>query len=167
MSFIRPEAAQSLKRWRETLIGLVVIALGGWWALGLNGILSWVGLILLPIGASLTITGIQRGRFRSKTGGPGMVQIDEGRVTYFGPLTGGSIDLAEMTELTLDPTGQPAHWCLSQPGQPKLFIPVSASGNDTLFDAFSSLPGLRSETLVAAIRTTSDIPVRLWHRKHP
>ncbi|WP_338549176.1 hypothetical protein [Roseovarius phycicola] len=164
MSFIRPEAAANLFRWREALIGLAVLALGAWWALTLNGILSWVGMAFCVAGLVLTVTGLQRGRFRSNTGGPGIVQIDEGRVTYFGPLTGGSIDLSEMTELALDPTGQPAHWRLSQPGQPQLFIPVSATGNDALFDAFSSLPGLRSETLVAAANNKLTIPTRIWVR---
>lgn len=165
MSFIRPEAAASLARWREALLGLGVLALGAWWALALGGILFWIGLVLCVGGIALAVTGLQRGRFRSASGGPGIVQIDEGRVTYFGPLTGGSIDLAEMTELALDPTGQPAHWRLSQPGRPQLFIPISATGNDALFDAFSSLPGLKSETLIAAMHTKTDMPTRIWHRQ--
>ncbi len=167
MSFVRPEASRQLKRWREALIGLGVLMVGAWWAIAFNGIVSWVGTALCVAGVVLAITGVQRGRFRSNTGGPGLVQIDEGRVTYFGPLTGGSIDLAEMSDLAFDPTGEPAHWRLSQPGQPQLFIPISAAGNDLLFDAFSTLPGLRSDALISAQRGTSKEIRHIWTRKAP
>lgn len=162
MSFIRPEATQSLMRWRETLIGAAVIGLGAWWGFGLSGILSWTGLALIPMGAALAFVGVQRARFRSGTGGPGIVQIDEGRVAYFGPLTGGIVDLAEMTQLKLDPTGTPAHWVLSQPGQPDLFVPVTAEGSDTLFDAFATLPGLPTQKMLAALSSHSGDPVLIW-----
>ena len=162
MSFVRPEATQSLIRWRETLIGASVFALGLWWAVGVDGILSWVGAALLPIGAALAFVGVQRARFRSGTGGPGVVQIDEGRVAYFGPLTGGVVDLAEMTQLKLDPTGTPAHWVLSQPGQPDLYVPTTAEGTDALFDAFATLPGLPTQKMLAALSSKSGDPRIIW-----
>ena len=40
MSFIRPEAAQSLTRWRELLIGAGVLALAAWWAFAFIGIVQ-------------------------------------------------------------------------------------------------------------------------------
>ena len=166
MSFIRPEATASLARWREALIGLGVLAIGVWWVIVLNGLLYWIGLVLCLAGLALTLTGLQRGRFRASTGGPGLLKIDEGRITYFGPLTGGSIDLAEMTELAFDPTGHPAHWRLTQPGQADLFIPVSVSDNDALFDAFSSLPRLRADHLIAALQTPTNKPVQIWQRQN-
>lgn len=163
MSFIRPEAAQSLIRWREVLIGAAVLALGAWWALALSGILSWVGYVLLPIGAALGVVGVQRARFRNTgSGGPGMVQIDEGRVTYFGPLTGGTVDLADMTSLTIEPSAKPAHWGLHQPGQPALMIPTTAEGADALFDAFATLPGLRVQKMLAALSSQSRETITVW-----
>lgn len=162
MSFIRPEAAASLTRWREVLIGAGVIVLGAWWSLGFIGILSWVGYILLPVGAALAFIGLQRARFRGATGGPGIVQVDEGRVTYFGPLTGGTVDLAEMSRLTLDHAAKPAHWGLHQPGQPALMIPATAQGADTLFDAFTTLPGLRVQKMLAALSSQDRETVTVW-----
>lgn len=164
MSFIRSEARQGLWRWRETLVGLAIGSVGAWWAIGLDGILSWVGLIVGPAGLIFTLAGIQRARFRSNNDGPGLVQVDEGRVTYFGPLSGGVIDLAEMTELTLDPTGKPPHWRLVQSGQPPLFIPVTASGSELLFDAFATLPGLSTERMLAARTKRFTVPQIIWQR---
>ncbi|QFT79479.1 hypothetical protein FIU89_02565 [Roseovarius sp. THAF27] len=162
MSFIRPDAAASLSRWREVLIGAGVVALGAWWSVGFIGILSWVGYILLPVGAALTFIGLQRARFRRATGGPGIVQVDEGRVTYFGPLTGGTVDLAEMSRLTLEHATKPAHWGLHQPGQPALMIPTTAQGADTLFDAFTTLPGLRVQKMLAALSSQDRETVTVW-----
>ncbi len=162
MSFIRPEAAQSLARWREVLIGAGVLALGAWWALGFIGILSWVGWALLPIGAALGFIGLQRARFRGATGGPGLVQVDEGRITYFGPLTGGTADLSDLTRLTLDRAARPAHWGLHQPGQPALMIPTTAEGADALFDAFTRLPGLRTQKMLTALSSPGRDTVTIW-----
>ncbi|MFN3207822.1 MAG: hypothetical protein ACE369_02245 [Roseovarius sp.] len=162
MSFIRPDATASLTRWREVLIAAAVLALGAWWATGFVGILSWVGYALLPLGAALGFIGLQRARFRRASGGPGIVQVDEGRVTYFGPLTGGTADLAEMTRLTLDHGARPAHWGLHRPGQPALMIPVTAQGSDALFDAFATLPGLRVQKMLAALSSQDRETVTVW-----
>lgn len=162
MNFIRPEARQSLTRWRETLIGAAVAIVGVWWAVFAGGILSWVGIGLLPIGAAIAFVGVQRARFRAPSGGPGIVQVDEGRVMYFGPLTGGVVDLAEMTKLTLDQGAKPTHWGLFQPGQPALMIPTTAEGAEALFDAFATLPGLRTQKMLAALSSQSDEAITVW-----
>ncbi len=162
MSFIRPEAAKALHQWREVLIGAACLLLAIWWIVGPGGILAWVGAVLGLGGAALAMIGVQRARFRSGAGGPGIVQVDEGRIAYFGPLTGGTIDLSEMTALHLDPSGQPAHWTLHQPGRPALFIPLTAEGADQLFDVFATLPGLRTGQLLTAVQQHGGKPVTVW-----
>ena len=106
----------------------------------------------LAVGALLIIAGIQRGRFRTGSGGPGVVQIVEGRIAYFGPLTGGTAELGQLSRLVLDPSGKPPHWLLHQPGQLPLAIPLTAEGADALFDAFATLPGLQTERMLAEMR---------------
>ncbi len=164
MSFIRPEARAGIWRWRELLTGLAVTALGGWWGFGTGGLLHWVGFAVIAIGAALIFVGFQRARFRTGTGGPGIVRIDEGVIAYFGPLTGGAAALGELTALSLDSTAHPAHWVLSQPGQPDLLIPVSAEGSEALFDAFASLPGLRMEHMLAQKNRGTNELVNIWQR---
>lgn len=161
MSFVRPAARDALWRWRETLLGAGMVALGAWWFAG-SGILSWVGLAVLLAGAGLGLAGVQRGRFRTPPTGPGLVQIDEGRITYFGPLTGGSADLADLTRLDLDGGAYPPHWVLYQPARPPLRIPISAAGAEALFDAFARLPGLRTGRLIAALRRPKRETRTLW-----
>lgn len=81
MSFIRPEASAFVDRWREVMIGVVVVALGIYWASGF-GLLKWVGIVVILIGAALLVAGVQRARFRMGKGGPGVVQVDERQITY-------------------------------------------------------------------------------------
>lgn len=163
MSFIRPEARAALWRWREVLAGGGVALLGASWALGPRGLLGWVGWALILAGVALVVIGIQRGRFRTGGGGHGVVQVDEGQITYFGPLSGGTVAAVELERLTLDPTAHPAHWLLEQPGQPVLFIPIDAEGAEALFDVFSTLPGLRTEHMLAELRRGRR-PVVIWER---
>jgi hypothetical protein len=118
MSFIRPQARAAIWRWREVLAASGVLALGAYWTFGLNGgVLHWLGFVVLGIGAIAMVSGLQRVRFRGHRGGVGVVSIDEGQVSYFGPLSGGVIAMREMTKLALDPTMEPPHWCLTQIGE--------------------------------------------------
>lgn len=162
MSFVRPQVRAALGRWRELLIGAGIAALGLSWVLGPGGLLGWLGWVLIAAGLALVVIGVQRVRFRSGSGGPGVVQVDEGQIAYFGPLTGGAVAISDLTRLCLDPSLKPAHWVLDQPGQPPLFIPVNATGADALFDVFARLPGLRTETMLTVLSNQGDHPVVIW-----
>jgi len=162
--FFRPEAKAALWRWREVLIGMALAILSLWWLAGPRGLLGMLAPALLVGAGALIMVGLQRGRFRGPGGGLGSVQVDEGQVVYFGPLTGGSVALREMTRLSLDGSQHPAHWRLEQSGQPPLLIPINAEGADALFDAFAALPGLKTEHMLAQLRTTPDVPVMIWQR---
>lgn len=165
MSFVRPEAMQGLARWREVLIGGVILALGLWWVLGVGGLLHWIGYAVAAAGLALIAAGIQRARFRGAKGGAGVVQVDEGQIAYFGPLTGGAVARSELTAILIDPSGHPAHWVLRQPDQPDLHIPVNAEGADALFDAFAALPGLRTEYMLAQMKTQGGQPTVIWQKR--
>lgn len=164
MSFIRPEAKAGLARWREALAGAAVIALGLYWALSVGGFLGWIGWLLVPAGAGIAVIGVQRARFRIAGQGPGVVMVDEGEITYMGPLSGGSVSVPDLERLVLDPSARPAHWVLDQPGQPVLHIPVNAEGAGDLFDVFATLPGLRTERMLAELNRGGGHPVVIWER---
>ena len=164
MSVFRPEARAALWRWREAIAGLGVTGLGAWLISGPGFLLSIPGFAALAGGLLLIWLGIQRGRFRGPDGGAGAVQVDEGQVTYFGPLTGGTVALREMESLSLDGGMFPPHWRLSQKGQPPLLIPVNAEGAEALFDAFSALPGLRTERMLSTLRANPHQAVVIWQR---
>ena len=165
MSFIRPEAQAALWRWREILAAGLLLLLGLRWALGSAGLVIWVGWGLVALAIGLAVIGAQRLRFRLGVGGPGVVQVDEGQIGYFGPLTGGAVALSELDLLALDHTAKPPHWVLQQSGQPPLHIPVNASGSDALFDAFASLPGLKTERMLTELRRPGPHQVVIWQRQ--
>ncbi|NOC84964.1 hypothetical protein [Ruegeria sp. HKCCD6428] len=164
MSFIRPEAKLALWRWREVLVAGFVLILGLSWINGPGGLLGWIGWLLVAVAIALAVIGVQRARFRTGTGGQGVVTVDEGQITYFGPLVGGIIATREIERLALDPTSTPAHWVLEQPGQAVLHIPVNAEGAEALFDVFSALPGLKTEHMLAELNGGSAHPVVIWER---
>ena len=163
MSFIRPEARAGLWRWREALVGIGVLVLGLWWANGF-GILKWLGFGLIALGVVVVFAGFQRARFRGGQGGPGVVQVDEGEVTYFGPLSGGSVAMRDLSRLELDGASRPPVWVLTQPGLAQVHIPINAAGADLLFDAFATLPGLKTEAMLNHLQNTPDATVLIWQK---
>jgi len=167
MTFFRPEATAALWRWREVLIGVALAVLALWWLAGPGGLLGFVAPAVLVAAGALIMIGLQRGRFRGAGGGLGTVQVDEGQVTYFGPLTGGTVALREMSRLILDGAQRPAHWRLEQPDHAPVMIPVNADGADFLFDAFASLPGLKTENMLTQLRDAPTKPVLIWEREAP
>jgi len=164
MSFVRPEAAAVLLRWRETYVGGFLALLGTWWAFGLSGLMPYLGGALIIIGTILIIVGIQRGRFRVPGDGPGLVRVTEDQIAYFGPLTGGVVALSDLTRLQIVAEAKPTHWVLSQSGEPDLFIPTTADGAEALFDAFARLPGLRTEQMLTGMKSSSGRSITLWQR---
>ncbi|MEP5727828.1 MAG: hypothetical protein ABJL67_00500 [Sulfitobacter sp.] len=164
MTFFRPEAIGAVTRWREALVGLAITLIGLWLVSGPGFLLAVPGYAALVGGAVLIWLGVQRGRFRNADGGTGSVQIDEAQVTYFGPLTGGTVALREMDSLTLEGAMFPPHWRLTQAGQPPLLIPINAAGADDLFDAFATLPGLKTERMLTTLNSSPHQAVVIWQR---
>lgn len=162
--FFRPEAKAAIWRWREVLVALAMALLGLWWAIGPGGLLALPGVALVLAGGALGFVGVQRARFRTDGGGAGAVQVDEGQVSYFGPLTGGIVALRDLERLSLDRSARPAHWLLDAPGQDSVMIPVNAAGADALFDAFATLPALKTERMLAELHSDNAQAVVIWER---
>jgi hypothetical protein len=162
---IRPEAKAQLWRWREVLAGVGAASLGAWWIAGGSALLLLPGIALGLAGAALIWIGVQRARFRSEGQGPGTVEVDEGSVTYFGPLTGGTVALRELDQIAFDPSQHPPHWRLFQSGTTELLIPVNASGADALFDAFATLPDFRMEQALNALKAQDKHRIVIWRRR--
>lgn len=162
--FFRPEAKAVLWRWREVLVGVGLALFGLWWIIGPGLLLALPGWAFVLGGIALGLVGAQRGRFRGAGDGLGAVQVDEGQIAYFGPFTGGVVALAALERLSLDRTASPAHWRLDAPEQAPVMIPVNAAGADALFDAFSKLPGLRTERMLSELRAQRGHAVVIWER---
>ncbi len=168
MSFIRPEVAQKLNRWREALAGFAAAAFGSYWMVTEDGARLLIGVVLTVGGALLIFAGIQRARFRLGSGGPGLVQLDEGLLTYFGPLDGGSLHIEDLLRLDLDGTSKPdASWVLSHQAGDDLHIPVNAEGSDALFDVFAALPGIQTEAMLTKLKSNPDARVTIWEKPRP
>ncbi len=165
MALIRPEAAATLARWHEVMVA-AVIATGGLWV-GTRGglLLPVVGGLIAALGLGLGIVGLRRMRFARDGGDPGIVQVVEGQITYFGPSEGGFAGLSTIDEIALLTRGGARVWRLSQAEGDTLYIPTAASGTAALFDAFAELPGLDSGMLLAALDGPPDLPRIVWRRR--
>jgi hypothetical protein len=166
MSFIRPEVKTGLWRWRESLAGFAVASIGLYLAIAGLGLTQMIGFSMVVAGAVLMFAGFQRARFRVGSGGPGVVQVDEGQVTYFGPFDGGSVAIRQLALVELDPTAKPASaWVLTEQGQPPLAIPTTAEGADLLFDVFAALDGIRTERMLSDLQSAPEKRVVIWQRE--
>lgn len=175
MSFLRPELAAMLRRWREPLAGVALAIAGLWWALRTGGAAPWLGIAVAGLGGLTVWLGWQRaarhGPEAAASLGPGIVAVREGQIAYFGPDTGGVADLDALVWVALERPGDPARpvqWVLgAAPAggtEARLSVPVTARGADRLFDVLAALPGFPSghARAVVARPVTSFEP--LWCR---
>ena len=164
--FIRPELKAMAWRWREVIAADLLFVLGLWWALTSSGAVKWLGWVLVVLSIGLFVAGVLRGRFRQSGQGPGVVKIIERRVGYFGPLTGGAVDMDDAVMLELEPNAKPApHWVLSDRHGQVVEIPVNADGAEALFDAFATLPGINMQATVDVLSRTSTERVVIWQKE--
>ena len=167
VEFLRPEARAFLARWAETAGAAVIVALGVWvFTLG-GWFFQSVGLLIAFAGLAGVLLAWRRMRFRREVAQPGVVEVVEGQVRYFGPEGGGFVAMHEVVEIALvrDLRGQD-WWQLSEAGGNVVAIPASASGADALFDAFAALPGMDMGALSsAAAKGGKPASQALWRRE--
>lgn len=161
--FIRPAVRVGLRRWQEVIAAFALMGLGLWFALTGASITMALGAVISLAGLGWALAAIQRVRFAQKSEGPGVVQLRERRLAYFGPLGGGVMDVAALAELAYEPGSFPgATWCLTDQRGQVIVIPIDAAGAEALFDVFAGLPGLQTAQILTLL---SDPPARrrvLW-----
>lgn len=172
---IRPTALATLSRWREPALGAAVVVLGLWTATRGGPILAALGVATTALGTGLSLTAFRRMRFAQAVDAPGLVELVEGEVRYFGPTFGGTVSLADLTEIRLMTLRGRRMWRLKQSDGQALLIPVDAAGAEALYDGFSTLPGLDMGAVLAALSPVpggpgliaADTPemALIWHRK--
>lgn len=151
MSFIRPEVQERLIRAREVILGGIVAAVGGW-LIWLGGyLLAPIGFAVLALGLGWTLLAWRRLRFRRQGDAPGVVEVNEGQIAYFGPRLGGAVGIPDLAEIRILSLRGRRVWRLRQGDGQTILIPVEAAGTEQLFDAFAALPGMDTAALVAAL----------------
>jgi len=161
--FIRPEARATLRRWSEPLISVAVVGLGLYWAVGGFGVMRWIGWAIVALGVALLWSAVQRARFAARGRGPGVVQIIESEIRFYGPRGGGYCAIDEIAALSLSADG--GYWLIEAEGGEILVIPRAATGAGALFDVFGQLPGLDMEHLLRILAQDNAPRARMiWRR---
>lgn len=148
---IRPELAAFVRRWSEVLTGLGIAALGLWGMQARGGFYLSLAIAVVIIGLALALIGWRRLRFDRTGDAPGIMQVLEGQISYFGPETGGFLGIADILEVHL--IDKSRTWRLVSDSGTAVEIPVAANGAQALFDIFAALPGMNMPALLAALET--------------
>ncbi len=176
MSFVRPEIARAALRWGETAIYAAVSLVVLWWLSGAASDVFWRIVLMVAagfVGFWLTRAAYLTARASADRDGPGMVLIDERRITYLGPELGGlvSINALEAIEIWApDPpyADSAPRWILRhQDADEGLMIPINAEGASGLIDAFAALPGFEPDKAIAALGGAGGSVATVWRRAPP
>lgn len=166
----------ALLRTREAIVWTALTALGLYLLARslapFAPVLLGFGLMVTFTGLALLVSVLQRMAFRVETPGEGLVEIDEGRISYFGPRTGGSVGLTALVRVEIAsrphvPPDSGFAWILTADDGSRLVIPLGASGADRLPDALSPLPGLHLAAGVHALTGNRPGTTLIWERDQP
>ena len=86
---IRPQAKTFIWRWRELILGIIIVALGAKLYITCFGLLKIASAVAIIFGAIVMYIGQQRGHFRVDVLAPGFVSIVEGQISYLGLIMAG------------------------------------------------------------------------------
>ncbi|MEM7744303.1 MAG: hypothetical protein AAF409_11410 [Pseudomonadota bacterium] len=175
MSFLRPEAVAAVRRWALPLgLAAVGLAMAVIWLPRLLGG-NWLALVPLGIAALVLMTAAALAQSAlaglwARFGGPGLVTIEEGRISYFGP-TGGAIlalDGLDLVQIVVggDVPGGRA-WRLADAFGQHAVIPAGANGAAKLLDSLGTLPGFEVVHAIAAMQRARPGSEDIWRRPDP
>ncbi|WP_408592650.1 hypothetical protein ACIPCF_13085 [Paracoccus marcusii] len=165
---IRPDLRGLLRTHSELLI-FAALALAALWVAFWGG---WFFAVLGGAGAlvagCLALGALRRTPFRRPVAAPGVVEIVEGAIRYYGATDmGGEIPLRDLVEIRLLRLDGHAHWRLRSQSGEALLIPADAAGAGALADAFTALPGLDMGAVSAALAQVArqqDAMRTVWRR---
>lgn len=174
MSFIRPEALKVLKQWGVP----GALAVGGgaaiWRGWGMMSDGAWVGGVLIGIGvfACLALVGaVERALtgWRGRRGGPGMVVVEEGRISYFGPAGGGIVALDALVAIDIvttdqGPLAEDLFWVLTDEFGKMVSIPGGARDASLLLDALGALKNFNHRAVFSAMSSIENARFEIWRR---
>lgn len=165
---IRPELRARVAPWSETLVAAAILLAGLWLSLRGGWFFAALGGLVLVVGLSLLIGAVRRLPFRRGIAAPGLVEVDEGAIRYYGAaVLGGEIALRDLVEIRLLRLKGRGHWRLRNLAGEALLVPVDAAGSDALAHAFTALPGLDMGAVSAAlahVADQSDAVRTVWRR---
>ncbi|MEM6624427.1 MAG: hypothetical protein AAF674_19560 [Pseudomonadota bacterium] len=172
MSFFRPEAVAAIRRWAVSL-GLIIaggVIAATWgprlWRGDLFALLPLAFALLLWVGAAGAAQTAFAGLW-ARFGGPGLVTIDEGRISYFGPLGGAilALDAIVAVDIVAGPQipGGRA-WRISDSMGQQAVIPAGATGAVRLLDSLGTLPDFDVMMAVAAMERATPGNRPFWRR---
>jgi len=165
---IRPDLRAWLAARSESLVAAAILLAGLWLALRGGWFFAALGALVLLVGLSLLLGAIRRLPFRRGITAPGVVEVDEGAIRYYGAaVLGGEIALRDLVEIRLLRLKGRGHWRLRSTSGEALLVPVDAAGADALAHAFTALPGLDMGAVSTALAHVADQPdaVRtVWRR---
>lgn len=178
MSFVRPEAAEKLLLYGEPAAYAAVAVLCLWKGVALLSAGAWTGLALLALGAvaAFAVLGTAERALvarRSATAGPGIVSVQEGRISYFGPHGGASMAVDALVRVDIvsdmDPHGAAGHagetrWELTDEAGDRLSVPAGAANAAALLDVLGGLPGFNNMAVVLAMQAGKPGQSTVWRR---
>ncbi|SDE77518.1 hypothetical protein PUH89_01990 [Rhodobacter capsulatus] len=151
---IRPELRAHLTRQREAYVAGLTLAASLWVATRGGWFLAALGLCLAALAAGWLVLALRRARFARPVSDPGVVDLDEGRIGYWGTgggMLGGTMALEDLVEIRLLLLKDSQFWRLKSRDGQALLVPVAAAGSEKLFDAFAGLPGIDMGAMAAAL----------------
>lgn len=164
---IRPELRAWLTRHAEVLAAGGALALALWVGTRGGWFLAAVGLAFGALALGWAVLALRRARFALPVSEPGLVEIDEGRIGYFGAggaVLGGYVALEDLAEIRLLRLGGHQYWRLKTADGQALLIPTAAAGAAALYDAFATLPGIEMGRFTRALDTRINAQ-SLWLRR--
>ena len=169
MSFLRPEAVATLRRWGESAAAGGSALLFAWWGVPdvlAGDIFGWF-FLAIAVGSLIWLRAAAvRALAARPATGAGAAVIREGEIGYMGPWQGGFLDVDDIVRVEIYHVqgGSDPVWRLVGRYGQALSIPANAEGAGRLPEALTALPGFSDLSAVAAMQRGQPGRHVVWQR---
>ncbi len=134
-----------------------------------NAALLVIASILIGGSFALLFLAIRRVRLHTEKHGFGVVEVEERKITYFGPDTGGAVSLDDLSKVEIVSARAAGYvdvtyWQLTDRWGNVLIIPAGAEGSDAMVDSFAALSGVKYDLIIAAMAAADEAVFTIWKK---
>ncbi len=165
MSFVRPEIKAGWQVWKQVVLGLAIAAFGLFGVFDWPGLGRYGGVIVMAMGGLIALDGWKRVRFPSGSGGPGVVEVRERRITYFSAGMGRAVSLDSLQRCEVHRNARGRITWVFYDTDGMMEVPGDAEGTDGLFDALVALPGVNYAQAQDAAQGQGPDIFLIWNRE--
>ena len=169
MPFIRAEAWSQIKRYKDLIVGVLILLLGVKFLLSIYWPSILFGLLLLFLGTTFLVSFFRKYITSDILENVGFLEVTERQIIYIHSINGGEISLDGLKRISLivsaeDNFVKSRFWDLEGDNSENLRFPVAVAGVDAFIESLIFLTKVNYRAIKIALDSQNEENILVWEK---